>query len=261
MAIFKAGSGKDVGSNRPRLDAAALDYKCLALTGTFETNSGPPECFAGLSGDFDGQGLGFGALQWNFGQRTLQPLLKDAISEHQAVVRSIFQSQFDALAAALASESPEQMRFARSIQHPVKRLIEEPWRSMFRALGRTPEFQAIQVRHAADLYRGATALAGEYGLWSQRGIALMFDIQAQNGGISPLTRAQILADFASIPASLGKSQHEVERMTIIANRRADAANANLVEDVRARKLCIARGRGVVHGVPYDIEQQFGIMLK
>ena len=49
-------------------------------------------------------------------------------------------------------------------------------------------------------------------------------------------------------------------MRIVANRRAEAANPAWVEDVRARKLCIANGYGVVHGIPYDLEGQFGIGL-
>ena len=245
----------------PAIASAALDHKCLALTGTFETNSGPPECFAGLSGDFDGQGLSFGALQWNFGQDSLQPLLKEAISEHRPLVRSIFQSQFDVLAAALAADKPEQMRFVRSIEHPIKHQINEPWRGMLKALGRTAECQSIQVKYAARLFQAAKTLAGEYGLKSQRGTALMFDIKVQNGSISTVTRAQILADLAALPAGLGKKQSEVERMTIIANRRAEAANPRWIEDVRARKLCIARGEGVVHGIRYDLGEQFSIKLQ
>lgn len=244
----------------PAIASAALDHKCLALTGTFETSSGPPECFVGLSGDFDGQGLSFGALQWNFGQDSLQPLLKEAISEHRSVVRSIFQSQFDVLMAVLDSDKTEQTRFAHSIQDPIKHQIHEPWRGMLKALGRTPQFQAIQVKHAARLFQAANTLARDYGLWSQRGTALMFDIKVQNGSISAVTRAQILADFASLPAGLRKKQSEVERMAIIANRRAEAANPRWIEDVRARKLCIARGEGMVHGIRYDLKKQFGILL-
>jgi len=54
---------------------------------------------------------------------------------------------------------------------------------------------------------------------------------------------------------------ELERMKIIANRRAEAAKPRWVEDVRARKLCIASGAGEVHGIPYDLEAQFGIALR
>lgn len=43
-------------------------------------------------------------------------------------------------------------------------------------------------------------------------------------------------------------------------RPALAARGRSFEDVRARKLCIARDEGVVHGIRYDIEQQFGTTL-
>jgi hypothetical protein len=46
----------------PSIAAKSLDYQCPALTGSFETDSPLPECFAGLSGDFDGQGISFGAV-------------------------------------------------------------------------------------------------------------------------------------------------------------------------------------------------------
>ena len=54
---------------------------------------------------------------------------------------------------------------------------------------------------------------------------------------------------------------EVTKMRIVANRRADAAKPEWVEDVRARKLCCANGVGVVHGIEYDLENQFGISLE
>jgi hypothetical protein len=54
---------------------------------------------------------------------------------------------------------------------------------------------------------------------------------------------------------------EVARLQSIANRRAEAAKPAYVEDVRARKLAIANGAGTVHGVPYNLEQQFGIRLQ
>ncbi len=49
----------------------------VTITGTFE-NSGDP--YEGVSGDFDGQGISCGVLQWNIGQNSLQPLVK-AIGE------------------------------------------------------------------------------------------------------------------------------------------------------------------------------------
>lgn len=246
---------------KPSIASKPLDYKCLALTGSFETGKGIPECFAGLSGDFDGQGISLGVLQWNFGQDSLQPLLKEMISKYPKVAKAIFQENHDVLVSALSSEKQELMTFARSIQHPVKHYIYEPWRGLFKSLGRTEEFQNIQVKYAKSLYNAALRLCKEYGLWSKRAAALMFDIKVQNGSISELVKTRILSEFKTLPANLAKEELEVQKMRIIANRRAEAANPQWIEDVRARKLCIANGGGVVHGINYDLEGQFGVRLE
>jgi hypothetical protein len=247
------------------LASQGLDYRCLALTGTFETGKGVPECFSGITGDFDGQGISYGVLQWNFGTGSLQPLLRDMVQTHEAIARNIFGPHFDALAAALALGDGAQARadlldFARSIQHPVKYQVFEPWRGYARALGRTQEFQQIQVRHAHHAYERALRLCDEYGLWSERAAALMFDIVTQNGSIRPVTRAQILADVNALPASLGAEEREVQVLRLVANHRAQASNIRWVDDVRRRKLCIANGGGVVHGIHYDLVAQFQIGL-
>jgi peptidoglycan hydrolase-like protein with peptidoglycan-binding domain len=41
----------------PAIVNAPLEERCLALTGSFETGQPPPECFTGLSGNVDGQGM------------------------------------------------------------------------------------------------------------------------------------------------------------------------------------------------------------
>lgn len=244
----------------PPIAAEPVESRCVAITGAFETNAGPPDCFAGVSGDFDGQGLSVGVCQWNFGQDSLQPLLSSMLTKHDAVARAVFQDHYPVLAAALASPKDDLMAFARSIQHPVTHRVDEPWRGMLKALGRTPEFQKIQVVAAGRLLKTARAMCREYGLKSERALALMFDIVVQNGSIQPLVKARIQKDFDALPADLEADALEVERMRIVAVRRAEAANPRWVEDVRARKLCLANGAGKVHGVDYDLEGQFGIGL-
>jgi hypothetical protein len=54
---------------------------------------------------------------------------------------------------------------------------------------------------------------------------------------------------------------EVARLRIVANRRAEAAKPQWVEDVRSRKLTIANGEGSVHGRHYDLAEDFGITLR
>jgi peptidoglycan hydrolase-like protein with peptidoglycan-binding domain len=245
----------------PSIVNADLARRCLALTGAFETGTGVPDCFCGLSGDFDGQGISFGVLQWNFGQKSLQPLLEEMVAQHAAVATSIFGEHLDALQRALEADDEELMTFARSVQHPVKHTIYEPWRGFAKALGRTPEFQQIQVKHASGMFQRALAMCRDYDLWSERAVALMFDIVTQNGSIKPVTKAQIRADINMLPSALAKQEREVRILESVANRRAEAANARWIDDVRRRKLCIARGEGVVHGIPYHLEEQFGIRLE
>jgi hypothetical protein len=245
----------------PDLANEGLARRCLALTGAFETGTGVPDCFCGLSGDFDGQGVSFGVLQWNFGQGSLQPLLRELAEQHPQVAQAIFGNHFGPLQEAIAASQEELMSFARSVQHPVTHAIFEPWRGYAKALGRTPEFQQIQVKHADGKFRQALAMCRDYGLWSERAAALMFDIVTQNGSIAKITAAQIRAEIGTLPAELSEKDLEVRKMEIIANRRAEAANPRWVDDVRRRKLCIARGGGVVHGIPYDLEAQFGIRLE
>jgi hypothetical protein len=238
-----------------------LINKCLMLTGSFETGEGIPQCFAGLSGDFDGQGLSLGVLQWNFGQGSLQPLLNEMITHHSEIVQSIFQSKYDPLLEALNSDKTQLMAFVRSIQHPVKHYLFEPWKGMFKALGITDEFRNIQVKYAQTVFYLALELCSNYELRSERAVTLMFDIKVQNGGIKRKVKTQILNEFEGLPQSTVWEENELQKMIIIANCCAESSVAKWIEDVRRRKLCCANGTGIVHGANYDLEAKFGIRLR
>ena len=88
----------------------------------------------------------------------------------------------------------------------------------------------------------------------------MFDISLQNGGIPDNVKELILADFEKLKQSYSHEEIEVSKMQIVANRRAEDSKTTFVEDVRRRKLCIAQGKGVVHGVAYNLAGQFGLDL-
>ncbi len=236
-----------------------LGFRCLALTAGFETGSASPDCFCGLAGSFDQQGISFGVLQWNLGQGTLQPLLSKLNKEHPQVVKTAFGDSYDAFTEMLGKGQKDQMAWANTVQGADHR-VRDPWKSAFKALGRTPECQDAQVAGAADRFQTALRMCADYGLFSERGAALMFDIVVQNGSIKQETRAQIMADFNGIPAGLSREDQELARMRIIARRRAGAAKAAFQADVLSRKLTCAEGAGVVHGIGYDLQRQFDIKL-
>jgi hypothetical protein len=242
------------------LEQRPLAERCLALTGAFETSSGFPECFAGLAGDFDGEGISFGVLQWNIGQGTLQPLFSQMLQNQPEAMTRIFQENLSPFSHMLSLSREQQLAWWIAIQSPDKADIFEPWRGCLLALGRSSPFQQIQMDHSERIYSDALLLAREYGLRTERGVALMFDICVQNGWIEPATKAQIEADFARIPDSTGLLEREVSKMRVIANRVAESSRPEYVDDVRTRKLTIADGVGTVHGMYYDLASQYAIGL-
>lgn len=238
----------------PEISERSLNMRCLSLTGGFETSLPVPDCFAGITGDFDGQGLSFGALQWNLGQGSLQPLLNEMLERHPRIVRDIFGTHYTEFVTVLRATKEEQLEWARSLQNN-RYQLSEPWHGLLKTLGRHREFQEIELSNAGSIYERALRWCGDFGLRSERAVALMYDIRVQNGSISDTVRAQIMRDFETISAD-----DEAARLVAIANRRSEAANKRWVEDVRTRKLTIARGEGRVHGRYYDLETQYGIRL-
>ncbi|WP_029006975.1 peptidoglycan-binding domain-containing protein [Azospirillum halopraeferens] len=236
-----------------------LAARCLALIGSFETGQAAPKCFSGLSGNFDGQGLSFGALQWCLGQGSLQPLLTALCTNHPDVVDRVFGPDAAAFrAGATGGTRDQQVAWATTIQDSRHRVVS-PWKDYFAALGATPEYQAIQVDAAGAMYRTALDMCRDFGLVSQRAVALMFGIRVQNGSISSAVEAQIKADFAQITAD-GAPADETPLLRAVATRRAAVCKAQWVEDVRTRLLTIAEGSGTVHGIRYDLAAQYGITL-
>lgn len=235
-----------------------LNWRCLALTGAFETNSLPPHCFGAVTGDFDGQGISFSALQWNLGQGTLQPLLQEMNSAHAEVMNHVFGDGCGPLSQVLAMPRSGQLTWARSIQTP-QFALAEPWKSRFQALGQTAEFQAVATGQASSLFNGALALCRTLGLKSQRAAALLFDIKVQNGGIATSALTLIEHDFAALGLA-DPDALEAARIRAVANRVADSAYPRYREDVRSRKLAVANGSGIVHGVHFDLAAQFSVTL-
>ncbi len=244
-----------------------LSERVLALTASFETGKSFPQCFAGISGDFDGQGMSYGALQWNIGRKSLQPLWQKMLTENEETVKTILGEKFDSFSSILKLDYNGQLSWARSIQstkmigsRKVWR-IEEEWKNPLQTLALTPEMIAIQVGQANDRYTIALANCKYFKLKSERAVALMFDINVQNGKIGVKgAGTKIWQDYANLPTALDEVNLEIERMKIISNRRADVSTEKWRADVRSRKLTIATGSGIVHHKNYDVEKDYLITM-
>src|SRR5271165_1414491 len=74
----------------PGLVGVDLLHRCLAITGVFETSMPPPDCYSGVTGNFDGMSISFGVLQQNIGSKSLQLLLRRVIQEQPELIGRIF---------------------------------------------------------------------------------------------------------------------------------------------------------------------------
>jgi D-alanyl-D-alanine carboxypeptidase len=238
------------------------EEKALRITTTFET--GRPLGFSGLTGNFDGQGISFGLLQWNFGTGSLQPLLRQFDQRFPTRFNAIFGNDAPRLRDVLDSHTiAEQMQFARSINDAQNHIVE-PWNSRFNRLAQDPDFQAIQLAVARRRMDAAEQNARELGLHTERSLAVMFDNVTQNGAAwldvpRQNPRRRILQDRKSQREhALRRPLNERELLELIANVVADTANPRWREDVRRRRMTIVNGTGVVHGTHFDLGTRFGL---
>lgn len=270
--IINLTQPEEADNASPKVDdlkKAPLSQRILALTASFETNRGFPQCHGIVTGNFDGQGISYGALQWNIGQRSLQPLFRKMHTQHDKVLKSILGSHYDDFIDMLSLPLEQQMEWAKGIQLRVTNSANQKiwkvtpdWQEILNTLGQTPEMIAIQVESAMTRYNIALANCEHFKLTTERAAALMFDINVQNGRIGVKNVIpNIWNDYNQLSSELSADDLEVERMKIIAQRRAEASYAQWRKDVLSRKMTIAEGHGKVHGKQYDLEEEFNIGLK
>ncbi|PKM94345.1 MAG: hypothetical protein CVU84_09730 [Firmicutes bacterium HGW-Firmicutes-1] len=162
-----------------------------------------------VTGNFDGQGMSVGYLQWNMGSGTLQPLLKEMAnsSATQAEFNEIFKdtvyikdkngnktkmTMADALRNVLGKSKSEQLTFARSLNDHKNRIVE-PWKSAFNSLIKNTKFIQIEDKHAKPYLNTASNIINnsDFGVKTVRGYALAFDIAVQNGSIKSSAKTLI----------------------------------------------------------------------
>lgn len=231
--------------------------KCFNLTAAFEGGG-----YAALSGNFDGQGISFGFLQWNLGRGTLQPLIRAMFEANHAAFRTCctqyvdhYKKTMDLSTDFLAvgyMDSDIAVKWAVQRQDKGHRLLPH-WTKIFKALAAVPEFQAVQRRFARPYLDRALTYQNTYGFRSERGLALMFDICVQMGSIGPGARGRYAA------AVTGRALTEQQKLEAMATAIAPQGGP-WAKDVLSRKMTIAKGAGIVHGRPYQLERDFGLTL-
>jgi hypothetical protein len=239
---------------------SVAERKALEITSTFET--GRRGSFFGLTGNFDGQGISFGLVNWNIGTGSLQPLLRAFASEQPARWSAVFGPHAASFAALIAQTGKPaeaaQLRFAidqmnaSSVVNGKQRwTVREPWATYFKRLSDDTEFQRIQVRYVRDLFDRARYFCNYFGLKSERAFAFMFDAVSSHGkwwltrktnGVEQ-RRNLLRARLVDLEAKHGKGKiPEAELLLAIADVLAETSLARWRENVRNRKRWFVTGQ-------------------
>jgi hypothetical protein len=219
----------------------SLFERCLGMTAQFEGHG-----FGKLQGNFDGAGLTWGIIGFTLKSRQIQALLVEAEAAAPGTLARVLGPLLPTWQSVVTRPLVEQIAWADAISAGAdKCMLPVAWTSAFAQLGEEPPVQWLQMKRAYDKYfLPACASARRLGLVSELGIVLAFDVHVQNGGFKP--------DAFALAASLAPDTPEIERRRRLAHAVAESALPRWVEDVRARKLALAQGGGVVHGRHYDL---------
>jgi hypothetical protein len=197
-------------------------------------------------GDFDGAWLTWGIIGFTMKFGRVQEIVLKCNDDHPELIRQAFGDNSDQVLQIMRSAPERQKQWAESVS--INGRLASPWRQQFQRMGEFPEVRQIQRQLAHDeYYVPCLTTANTFGLQSELGIALCFDIHVQNGSINSAARSLIHDELVDSPAP-----DEPTMRGIIAKAVADAANAAFRDDVRARKMVVATGRGIVHGSAFDL---------
>ena len=254
------------------LDDKSLLELALHVSGGFENGQGAS--YTSLTGNFDGQGMSAGVLQWNAGQTTLQALVK-AIAAKMGwdKAKSFFSSDISQFAML---NGPQGIQWC--LDHYImsgSKNIDPAAALRWKNFLSQPESIQAQVDMASagvlgHAKREVAAYAPAYAD-SSRPYVFFFDLIVQEGGMSvhghtvpPVPQGQTVdvtdvlafANANSTPcAALWQSaiagDDEAALLLHYAYARAVLAAADYQWDACARRGTIACRQGIVHGAHLD----------
>jgi hypothetical protein len=231
--------------------------KALITTGSFEGAG----TFKNVSGNFDGQGISAGILQWCLGQNSLQTkILRPYILRFGSIDNlDIFPVDcMDHLSKQKAKEAIGTAKRYMLSGTRLKRDWEEAWKEFMGSA------EAIQIQKEAASALGSMAwqMCQSHGLLDIKSYCWFFDILTQNGSLKNVHKPEDTLGFDAILKQYGGKNFNVwknlqadelsKTLFIWSVLRAKKANSRWMADVISRKGTIAMGRGTVHGKFYDL---------
>lgn len=226
----------------------------LRITGSFEGSG-----FNNVAGNFDGQGISAGVLQWNYGQESLQnKILKPYIDKFGVSALDAFFPEPIADSAFMKSKAA--VRFAKSKMHTLGG-FKIKWAMSWAHFLVAPEVINLQKRAADSVASIAWDYCNEHNMESLKSFCWFFDIVTQNGSLNrvpkPTTENFIKYFNDNNNGRWSTSDFKSEESKILFIWTCKRARMNRWRnDVLSRKCTIAAGRGSVHGKFYSWSNDF-----
>lgn len=240
-------SGKVTGEtwlNLMKEDPPRIFDRCLQLTSDFEGHG-----FNKIVGNFDNAGVTWGIIGFTLRHGEIQAIVNTVQQNHPELLDQAFGNLKDELLGVLQKDRTGQLDWANSISLGINKYrVEQPWEEAFSAFGTFPEVQEVQLQRVEKYWDIAQRDSERFGMKTEQGIALCFDIAVQNGGIDFKDEDRRLRRW--LEKNPGATDRD--RRIVVADVVAENSRPQYIEDVRRRKRTIATGEGEVHRAKYAI---------
>ena len=219
----------------------------LQVVANYETQGDP---YQQVTGNFDGAGLSFGVIQFNFKSETLQKLFGMFRVADERALQACFgtEERYDEITRIMAAPASKAIKWGNEISTGRNRSgVSEPWKSCFRAVGKVEEFRNIQMMFAYDRYgrllmETLAFLEGlsQLRIRNHRCLTALFDMCIQQGGYARAAREIKQRVNTEHPAD------EIMLTHIVVEERAKKAS------LKYRADCLSRRLGILYRQPHPV---------
>ncbi|MEE4603402.1 MAG: hypothetical protein V2J65_19120 [Desulfobacteraceae bacterium] len=235
----------------PEIELEQALETAFSMTSGFETSG---DRFQQVTGNFDGAGLSFGPVQWNFKSNTLVPLFRKFQEKDESALRACFTDEidYDEWIEVLDLPVGQQIAWANDIStgrggHDVV----QPWKGYLQAVGRVEKFRAIMVEQALR----------KYGTRLLKAVKYLQDLKP-SVQIDHLRCLCSLYDLVIQQGSLNKARQAIETRVKQEDPQDQFHLVGIAVEERGRKAhpqwqadCVSRRLGILHGVPKTVEDR------
>jgi hypothetical protein len=229
----------------PSADTPPTERTVLAVTSRLGTGK-PFACTVSAE-----DGISMGLIRWNLRNGTLQQLLARFENRTGRLIH-FFGADYDRLMGLIAMRRSAAQR-GRAVAAASAERLADRWRGPLLSLFAEPTFYSMLMHDVRGRLAAAKGAARRLGLWTVRGLALIFDITAHEG-LGPAKIKRFAARLRQLESARGPLS-EQEKLVAIAEESVQRLTRHR-DEWRARRMVIATGSGPARGRWWDLGRDY-----